>query len=243
MHLAGPAGCCACAFHVFVVVVGVLILSGAVNTSIIGANGVMNRDRRRRRAAGLVPQAAANLRHHVPDHQPGRAAADRHHRAEPRRRVPARRSVRVRRGVELLPEVARRARAALSPARPGIQIPVQPADRRHGDPHRPGRDHAGAVFRRDREPVLEADRHHLRRGLHGGVLRGLHHFGARQRQKNGEQKARAGGVQSRHAAGHQRRRRSTRARAASWWRCAISSACRTCTTCSRKPTCGGTTSS
>jgi amino acid transporter len=31
------------AFHMFVVVVGVMILSGAVNTSIIGANGVMNR--------------------------------------------------------------------------------------------------------------------------------------------------------------------------------------------------------
>jgi len=31
------------AFHVFVVVVGVLILSGAVNTSMIGANGVLNR--------------------------------------------------------------------------------------------------------------------------------------------------------------------------------------------------------
>ena len=30
-------------FHAFVVVVGVLILSGAVNTSIIGANGVLNR--------------------------------------------------------------------------------------------------------------------------------------------------------------------------------------------------------
>lgn len=30
-------------FHVFVVIVGVLILSGAVNTSLIGANGVMNR--------------------------------------------------------------------------------------------------------------------------------------------------------------------------------------------------------
>src|SRR5437762_6839444 len=30
-------------FHVFVVIVGVLILSGAENTSIIGANGVMNR--------------------------------------------------------------------------------------------------------------------------------------------------------------------------------------------------------
>jgi amino acid transporter len=31
------------AFHIFVVVVGVLILSGAINTSIIGANGVLNR--------------------------------------------------------------------------------------------------------------------------------------------------------------------------------------------------------
>src|SRR5439155_14350421 len=31
------------AFHIFVVIVGMLILSGAVNTSIIGANGVLNR--------------------------------------------------------------------------------------------------------------------------------------------------------------------------------------------------------
>src|SRR5260370_30487046 len=30
-------------FHVFVVIVGGLILAGAVNTSIIGANGVLNR--------------------------------------------------------------------------------------------------------------------------------------------------------------------------------------------------------
>src|SRR3954447_22813508 len=42
MHLAGPA-LLRLVFHVFVVVVGVLILSGAVNTSISGANGVMNR--------------------------------------------------------------------------------------------------------------------------------------------------------------------------------------------------------
>jgi amino acid transporter/nucleotide-binding universal stress UspA family protein len=42
MHLAGPE-ILRLAFHAFVVVVGVLILSGAVNTSIIGANGVMNR--------------------------------------------------------------------------------------------------------------------------------------------------------------------------------------------------------
>ncbi len=42
MHLAGPE-ILRLAFHVLVVIVGVLILSGAVNTAIIGANGVMNR--------------------------------------------------------------------------------------------------------------------------------------------------------------------------------------------------------
>ena len=42
MNLAGPQSL-RLAFHVFVVVVGVLILSGAVNTSLIGANGVLNR--------------------------------------------------------------------------------------------------------------------------------------------------------------------------------------------------------
>ncbi len=42
MHLVGPE-LLKLLFHVFVVIVGVLILSGAVNTSIIGANGVLNR--------------------------------------------------------------------------------------------------------------------------------------------------------------------------------------------------------
>jgi len=41
-HLVGPQ-LLRLAFHIFVVFVGVLILSGAVNTSIIGANGVLNR--------------------------------------------------------------------------------------------------------------------------------------------------------------------------------------------------------
>jgi amino acid transporter len=41
-YLAGPA-VLRLVFHIFVVIVGVLILSGAVNTSMIGANGVMNR--------------------------------------------------------------------------------------------------------------------------------------------------------------------------------------------------------
>jgi amino acid transporter len=42
MNLAGPE-VLRLTFHVFVVVVGVLILSAAVNTSLIGANGVLNR--------------------------------------------------------------------------------------------------------------------------------------------------------------------------------------------------------
>lgn len=42
MSLAGPE-VVKLAFHIFVVIVGTLILSGAVNTAIIGANGVLNR--------------------------------------------------------------------------------------------------------------------------------------------------------------------------------------------------------
>ena len=75
MHLAGPP-LLRLVFHIFVVIVGVLILSGAVNTSIIGANGVHEPRGRGRRAGGLVPQAAQALRHHVPHHQHDRAAAD-----------------------------------------------------------------------------------------------------------------------------------------------------------------------
>ncbi|HVX65850.1 MAG TPA: APC family permease, partial [Bryobacteraceae bacterium] len=42
MNLAGPE-LLRLAFHIFVVIVGTLILSGAVNTAIIGANGILNR--------------------------------------------------------------------------------------------------------------------------------------------------------------------------------------------------------
>src|SRR6266536_5161534 len=42
MHLAGPE-LLRLLFHIFVVIVGTLILSGAVNTAMIGANGILNR--------------------------------------------------------------------------------------------------------------------------------------------------------------------------------------------------------
>src|SRR5438128_4477423 len=42
MHVVGPLPL-RLAFHAFVVVVGIMILSGAVNTAIVGSNGVLNR--------------------------------------------------------------------------------------------------------------------------------------------------------------------------------------------------------
>src|SRR6202040_2898007 len=42
MNLSGPS-MLKLGFHVFIVIVGVLILAGAVNTSLIGVNGVLNR--------------------------------------------------------------------------------------------------------------------------------------------------------------------------------------------------------
>jgi len=42
MNLSGPY-LLRLGFHIFVVIVGGLILSGAVNTSMVGANGVLNR--------------------------------------------------------------------------------------------------------------------------------------------------------------------------------------------------------
>ena len=104
---------CELVFHIFVVVVGVLILSGAVNTSIIGANGVLNR----------VAEDGVLLDWF---RKPHGSSAPRYRIInliallqvltiilQPRRCLSAGRGLRVRRGVELLPEGARRAGAAL----------------------------------------------------------------------------------------------------------------------------------
>ena len=96
MHLVGPP-LVRLGFHIFVVVVGVLILSGAVNTSIIGANGVLNRlaedvpgpgsESRIRDSASRLINAIVLLQITI---------------IASRGRQPARRSVRVRRRVEFL---------------------------------------------------------------------------------------------------------------------------------------------
>src|SRR2546423_15014041 len=64
-YLAGPQ-LLKLIFHVFVVVVGMLILSGAVNTSIIGANGVLDRLAEKGRLMGRVRKTAQPLRHNSP---------------------------------------------------------------------------------------------------------------------------------------------------------------------------------
>ena len=50
-------------------VVGFLILAGAVNTSIVGSNAVLNRVSEDGVLHGVVPQAAPAVRDDVPDHQ------------------------------------------------------------------------------------------------------------------------------------------------------------------------------
>ena len=84
MRLAGPE-LLKLVFHIFVVIVGVLILSGAVNTSIIGANGVLNRVAE----DGVLldwfrkPHKRFGTTYRIINTD--RAVADRHHRPQPRR--------------------------------------------------------------------------------------------------------------------------------------------------------------
>ena len=64
-------------FHGFVVLVGTLILAGAVNTAIVGSNGVLNRVAE----DGVLPDWFRHPHRHFGTthriHQPGRGPADR----------------------------------------------------------------------------------------------------------------------------------------------------------------------
>ena len=115
MFLAGPQTL-KLLFHGFVVVVGTLILAGAVNTAIIGSNGVLNRVAE----DGVLPnwfrKPHTEIRHHQSPDQYRRPSSDRDHPAEPRRRQPARRSLCVRRRLELFVQCALRAGPALQTA-------------------------------------------------------------------------------------------------------------------------------
>ncbi len=100
-------------FQGFVVLVGVLILSGAVNTAIVGANGVLNRISE----DGVMPtwfrKPHPQVRNQLPDHQPHRLSPDFHHHCQPRQRLLVGVALRVRRDLELRLQIARGAGAAV----------------------------------------------------------------------------------------------------------------------------------
>src|SRR5580700_8700864 len=103
MYLAGPTSL-KLLFHGFVVLVGVLILAGAQNTSIVGANGVLNR---------VAEDGVLTSWFQKPHHQSDRRPAIAYHHSQPRQRLRAGRALCLRRDMELRHEVPRRARAAL----------------------------------------------------------------------------------------------------------------------------------
>ena len=116
MNLYGPYGL-RLLFHAFVVIVGVLILPGAVNTAIVGSNGVLNRVSE----DGVLPdwfrQPHRQFRNDKSNHQHGGFLpnTDDHH--QPRRGRLPRKPLCVWRDLEFRDEGAGGARAALHASR------------------------------------------------------------------------------------------------------------------------------
>ena len=117
MNLVGPFAA-RLIFHVFVVVVGTLILAGAVNTAIVGSNGVLNRVSEDGVLTRLVPAAApadSARRYRIINMVVVSADPDDFH--QPRRRDVSREPVRLRRDLEFRDERDGGAGAALHASR------------------------------------------------------------------------------------------------------------------------------
>ena len=78
------------AFRMFVVLVGFLILSGAINTSMIGSTGVLMRVAEDGVLTDWFRKPHREFRHQLPHRQPGLHPADVHHHREPGQRHHAR---------------------------------------------------------------------------------------------------------------------------------------------------------
>ena len=117
MNFVGPLNPSGLRFRAFVVIVGVLMLAGAVNTAIVGSNGVLNRVSE----DGILPHWFRHPHRRfgtsLPHAEPRRRLATPHDHSEPREYLPPGRSVRVRRDVEFLDEGLGGAGAALQAAR------------------------------------------------------------------------------------------------------------------------------
>jgi len=199
MNLAGPY-LLRLGFHVFVVVVGALILSGAVNTSLIGANGILNRVaedgvllswfRKPHRRFGTTSriintiallQAATIIASRGDVYLLGEAYAF---------------------GVvwSFFSKRLGGAGAQAHAGRPGIQDPSQFEAGRARNTGRVGSDYADTRFGGCRQPVFQTHCYGIRRLVHRAAVCCIHHFGARQCPPLVRPRQRSRGVQSRASA-------------------------------------------
>ncbi len=159
MSLAGPFTL-RLAFHVFVVAVGTLILAGAVNTAIVGSNGVLNRVSEDGVLADWFRQPHRKYRNFQSHHQHRGRLPDHDHHCQPRRRDVSRQPVRVRRDLELHDAGHRGAGDPVHASRRSrISRAVEFSFVRQGNSAGPGADHGDLISDRHREPVYETKRH------------------------------------------------------------------------------------
>ena len=162
--------------NAFVVVVGFLILSGAVNTAIIGSNGVLNRVAE----DGVLPdwflKPHPQLRHDLPPAEPDRRLAAGHDRRQPGQRAAswARRTPSAWSGASC----SRRCRwwccASSGRGRREYKVPLN--IRVGGVEHaaRPGLIFLVLLLAARRQPVDQGGGDHRRADLHRGLLHRLH---------------------------------------------------------------------
>ena len=220
MNLSGPY-LLRLGFHIFVVIVGGLILSGAVNTSIIGANGVLNRVAE---DGVLVPWFR----------EPHKRYGTTFRMINMITLLQLATIVYSRGDMTILAEayafgvvwsffmkalgvtVLRFQRTDQE-----YKVPAQFPHRRPRDSGRPGRDHAGAGSGGHRQSVHQANRHQVRRGVHAGLVCDVHDFRKDQSAAQADRAQGDGAVQPGSSGADRRRQLCTRGPAAFWWRCAI----------------------
>ena len=171
-------------FRGFVVVVGFLILSGAVNTAIIGSNGVLNRVSEDGVLADWFRFPHRKYGTSLAHHQSGRPAADRHHPGQPRRRLRARRSLCLRSDLEFHLQQSVHARPALQVQRRArLEGSPERHHRRNRNTHRPAFGLPRSTRDGPREPGHKIRRYRRGSFLLGRLFRDLHGFRTREPEK------------------------------------------------------------
>jgi amino acid transporter len=183
MHLVGPVAL-RLLFQAFVVLVGTVILAGAVNTAIVGSNGVLNRVaedgvmpdwfREPHRKFGTTSRLIgliAGLADSLPD-------------PDARQSPAAGRRLCIRRGLEFRHESALGAGAAVQETGPArMEGAAQLSRPRRGNPRGAGPDFPGAVHPGRRQPAHQTNGNHLGVRFHFGDLHGVRSIGMVQPEK------------------------------------------------------------